>query len=111
MINNKAIVDLVQKILKGQSVIGDDIKEIKSDVKTLKSDVILLRSDVDNLNDEVIDLKNGVKVVKKTVDDTNERIDLIGKQLANLDEDAPSGEDFTNLENRVTKLEQNIVFA
>ena len=97
MINQNALVDLIQKILKGQNKIGDDIKEIKSDIT-------IIRSDIGNLNDEVIDLK-------KKVDNHTERINLIGKQLANLDEDAPSGEDFRTLEKRVTKIEQRVVFA
>ena len=31
---------------------------------------------------------------------------MTGNKLANLDDAAPSGEDFTNLEKRVTKIEQ-----
>ncbi len=97
MFNQNALVDLIQKILKGQNIIGNNIEKIKSDI-------VLIRSDIGNLNDEVIDLKS-------KVDNHTERINLIGKQLANLDDDAPSGEDFNKLEKRVTKIEQTAVFA
>lgn len=97
MINENALTDLIHKVLKNLGVIQKDVKEIKSDV-------VLIRSDIGNLNDEIIDLK-------KKVDNHSYRIDLIGKQLSNLDDDAPSGEDFSNLEKRVTKLEQKVVFA
>lgn len=97
MINENALTDLIQKILKGQNKIGEDIK--------------LIRSDIGNLNDEVAEIKKELKSVNKRIDETNDRIDLIGKQLANLDEDAPSGEDFRTLEKRVTKTEQRVFFA
>lgn len=90
MINDKAVADLIQKILKGQNQIGADIK--------------LIRSDIGNVNDEVIDLKS-------KVDNHTKRIDTIGKQLANLDDDSPTIEDFNNLTHRVTKIEQNMIFA
>ena len=38
----------------------------------------------------------------------NRRIDLLGSDLANLDEDAPTSEEFNKLEKRVTKLEKKI---
>lgn len=36
------------------------------------------------------------------------RIDNLGRQLAVLDDDAPSGEEFVDLKRRVTKIEQSI---
>lgn len=97
MINENALTDLIHKVLKTLGI-------IQKDVESIKSDVVLIRSDIGNLNDEVIDLK-------KKIDNNTYRINLIGNQLANLDEDAPSGEDFSNLEKRVTKIEQRVVFA
>jgi tetrahydromethanopterin S-methyltransferase subunit G len=38
----------------------------------------------------------------------NKRIDRLGKQLAYLDDDAPTGEEFKELNDRVTKIEQKI---
>jgi DNA repair exonuclease SbcCD ATPase subunit len=63
------------------------------------------------LDKEVVGLKDEMK---KGFKDINERLDMLGKQLNVLDEDAPTGEDFRNLEQRVTNLEiqnQNFVMA
>jgi len=52
----------------------------------------------------------GLKEVNDKIDkvETNltTRIDYLGKQLNSLDDDAPVGEEFTNLVKRVDKLEK-----
>lgn len=39
------------------------------------------------------------------------RIDMIGKQMAFLDDDAPSGEEFEELKRRVTVVEHKVALA
>ena len=43
--------------------------------------------------------------VNKRIDETNKRIDSLGFQLAELDSDAPTGEDFEKLEKWEEKVE------
>jgi hypothetical protein len=50
-------------------------------------------------------LKEDIRRVEKKVEENGSRIDMLGKQLAVLDDDAPSGEEFKALEKRVKKLE------
>lgn len=47
----------------------------------------------------------GFKNVDMRFDETNKRIDKLGMQLASLEDDAPTIEEFDDLEKRVTKLE------
>lgn len=54
----------------------------------------------------------GFKDVNKRIDKTDEkltkRIDKIGLQLAELSDDAPTVEEFDNLEKRVSKVEHQV---
>ncbi|MEK7061421.1 MAG: hypothetical protein AAB954_02050 [Patescibacteria group bacterium] len=54
-------------------------------------------------------IRQDIKQLEKKVDDgfqkTTVRIDKLGVQLAELSDDAPTIEEFDNLEKRVTKLE------
>ncbi len=87
----KAVVES-QNALKNELLV--QIKKIDTKVDAVATDVKVLRSEV----------ANGFK-------DTNHRIDLLGKELFELNEDAPVGEDFTNLVKRVDKLEKFKTFA
>ncbi len=63
--------------------------------------------------DKIVNLEKNIREdiarLDKKVDGIEERltnrIDMLGKQLAILDDDAPSGKEFKALEKRVTKLE------
>lgn len=44
--------------------------------------------------------------LSKKIDLTNKRIDKLGKSLAYLEDDAPTREEFDDLENRVDGLEE-----
>ena len=72
---------MLQAILDGQNAIKE---ELKSDIKRLEEKV--------DKNTEAIE-KNG------------KRIDKIGLQLAELADDAPTVDEFENLEKRVSTLE------
>ena len=52
---------------------------------------------------------NGFKGVNKRFDATDKRIDILGLQLARLEDDAPTIEEFDNLEKRVSKLETQVI--
>lgn len=68
------------------------------DTKILQSILdgqVLIRKDIKEVKEEA----------KKTEERLTGRIDKLGMQLANLEDDAPTVEEFDNLEGRVTKLE------
>ena len=52
-------------------------------------------------------IKEDIKEVKIEVKKNGQRIDKIGLQLANLEDDAPTIGEFDNLEKRVSKLEKH----
>ena len=72
---------LLQAILSGQTRIREDIKRVEDKF------------------DKKIDI-----IEKKLT----KRLDKIGGQLAYLEDDAPTREEHNQLEERVTKLEQNL---
>jgi len=49
--------------------------------------------------------------IDKVEKNLTNRIDNLGRHIAEVDDDAPSGEDFADLEKRVTKLEHQIAAA
>lgn len=67
--------------------------------KKLSGRIDSVHKEVQNLRSET---KNGFKEV-------NDRIDKIGRSVANLEDDAPTIEEFDKLEIRVTNLEQNAI--
>ena len=94
------VMDDVQKlfriIVNGQSALKGELliklsgveKKVEEHIKKLRSEVVELRKET----------KDGfVKV--------NKRLDLQGKQLAFLEDDAPTKEEFDELEQRVSNLE------
>lgn len=62
---------------------------------------------IDNLDQKLTgridNLEGKIDNVEKNL---TERIDRIGKQLAYLEDDTPTREEFNNLENKVTKVDQ-----
>lgn len=62
----------------------------------------LIRKDVANLDKKLSDRIGGVE--KRLT----ERMDKLGLQLANLEDDAPTVEEFDKLNKRVSKVEQKI---
>lgn len=86
---------MVRAVINGQSAMKAELISKIEDVEKR------LSRKIDEHRDET---KQGFK-------DINNRADLLGKQLNTLDEDAPVGEDFTNLVKRVDKLEKFKTFA
>lgn len=81
---------LFRALVNSQSIMKSELlAEIKKVDQKLGKDVVGLRQEM-----------------QEGFSDLGERVDMLGKQLNTLDEDAPSGDDFNKLEKRVEKLEK-----
>ena len=100
--NNETMQDDVKEIAKMQRAMINGISAMKGE---LLGEITGLRKD----------MEKGFGEVNEKIDKVNTnltaRINYLGKQLNALDEDAPTGEDFKNLEKRVGKLEKYQNFA
>ena len=76
---------LLQAILDGQASIREEIVGVK------------------------VSLQKDIKGVRGEVKENTKRLNTIGKQLAYLEDDAPTIEEFEKLKKRVGKLEKSIV--
>lgn len=89
----------------------DDINEIKkmqraiiNGQSSMKAELLAEIKKVDHkLDKEVVGLR---QEMQKGFNDLTWRVDMIGKQLNTLDDDAPVGEEFNKLVKRVDKLEK-----
>ena len=79
---------MLQAILNGQAAIKE---ELKGEIRKVR-----------------VDLTEMIKEVSNKVDENTDRLDKLGLQIANLEDDAPTIEEFDKLEKRVTKLEQQV---
>lgn len=79
-------------------------KALVSSQSTMKSELL---ARINKLDVRVDKLENKMD---KGFEDIKWRLDTLGKQLNELDEDAPTNQEFRKLENRVEKIE-NQVFA
>lgn len=65
--------------------------------------------------DGQVSIREDIKRLESKVDqgfkNVNERIDNVGLSVANLEDDAPTVEEFDHLEKRVGKLEQQFALA
>lgn len=82
---------MLQAIINGQRSLKEELLEKITNVETK------LESELTSLKKE---MRQGFKEV-------NERLDKQGKQLAYLEEDAPTRDEFDKLTKRVEKLEHN----
>lgn len=84
---------MLQAIINGQSSLKQELvtKIDKLDVK--------LSNKIDNVEDQL----------NKVEKNLTNRIDALGKQMAYLEDDTPTREEFDKLENRVDKIEQKVV--
>jgi len=53
----------------------------------------------------------GFKSVDLRFDKTDKRIDKLGLQLANLEDDAPTTEEFEGLEKKVVKIQKRLALS
>ena len=70
------------------------------------SDTKLIQAVLDKVTKLDVKVDKGFKGLKGEIVNNRNRIDKIGLQLAELSDDAPTVEDFDNLEKRVGKLEK-----
>ena len=85
---------MLQAVINGQSALKEEllkkIDEVNSRVEGVDSKVIELQKE----------MRDGFKKF-------NDRLDKIGTSLAYLEDDAPTQDEFDNLEHRVEKLENS----
>ena len=75
------------------------------------SDTKLIQAVLDKVTklDDKVD--KGFKEVKKEIHINRKRVDKLGFDLAELSDDAPTVEEFDNLEKRVEKVEKQVASA
>lgn len=61
--------------------------------------------------DGQISIREDIKQVEKKVEENGQRIDKLGLQIAHLEDDAPTIEEFDHLEKRVENLEKHFITA
>lgn len=89
----------------------EDIKELKTMVRaiingqsSMKAELLTkIESSEKKIDTRISSLE---KETRKGFKEVNNRIDLLGKELFNLSEDAPTGDEFRDLEKRVDRLEK-----
>ncbi len=90
---------MLQTIINGQSAMKSELLgEIQKVDKKLSSEIGSLRTDVGSLRKET----------KEGFERLTMRVDKIGLQVARLEDDASTREEYDNLEKRVGILEQKI---
>lgn len=87
---------MFRTIVNGQSAMKS---ELLGEIKKLDKKIDGVHKEVQDLR---VETKEGFKKV-------NERIDKIGFSVANLEDDAPTAEEFDELKVRVTNLEQRAI--
>ena len=79
-----------------------------SDTKMLHAIINGQRALEEMLMGEIGKVRSDVKRVEVKVDKNGKRIDKVGLQIAYLEDDAPTREEFDDLEKRVKKVEKSI---
>lgn len=79
-----------------------------SDTKMLQAIINGQKALEERLMSEIGKVRSDVKRVEVKVDKNGKRIDKVGLQLAYLEDDAPTREEFDDLEKRVKKVEKSI---
>ena len=89
---------MLQTIINGQSTLKQE----------LLSEIGKVDKKVDRLGEKVEGLDGKMDGVENRL---TERLDKIGKQLAYLEDDTPTREEYDDLEKKVTKIGQRIISA
>lgn len=79
-----------------------------SDTKMLQAIISGQKALEERLMSEIGKVRSDVKRVEVKVDKNGKRIDKLGLQIAYLEDDAPTREEFDDLEKRVKKVEKSI---
>lgn len=80
-----------------------------SDTKMLQAIINGQKALEERLMGEIGKVRSDVKRVEVKVDKNGKRIDKLGLQLAYLEDDAPTREEFDDLDKRVKKIENKLV--
>lgn len=67
----------------------------------------LLQAILDKVSSVDKKVDKGFKIMNKRMDKTDKRIDKLGLQIARIEDDAPTIEEFDDLEKRVSTIEQH----
>lgn len=106
------IKDLLQALVKGQDSLKQSQDALSERQDAMKQVLDGLSAGQDSLKIGQDSLKEEIAVlrqeVRKGFRETNERLDKQGKQLAYLDDDAPTREEHEGLVERVEKLEKSL---
>ncbi|QQG41660.1 MAG: hypothetical protein HYV90_05930 [Candidatus Woesebacteria bacterium] len=73
------------------------------------SDAKMLQLLLDGQTSIKKELREGFKSVGLRFDEVDKRIDKLGLQIARLEDDAPTVEEFEDLEKKVVKIQKNLV--
>ena len=91
---------------------ADEIKEIMKMLRAVVNGQSALKEEllgqINKLREET---KGEFKKVRDEIRSNRERIDRLGSQLAYLEDDAPTREEFDSLEKRVEKVEEKVASA
>jgi hypothetical protein len=89
---------MLQAIINGQSAMKSELLgEIQKLEKKVDTEIGELKKDIGSLRNET----------KEGFEKLTERVDNIGLQVARLEDDAPTREEFDDVDSRLKKLEQN----
>ena len=89
---------MLQAIINGQSAMKSELLgEIQKVEKKLSSEIGDLKTDLGSLRKET----------KERFEKLTERVDKIGLQIARLEDDTPTRDEFDDANSRLKKLEQN----
>ena len=86
------IMKMLRAVINGQSVLKQEL--LAADKKTREE-----------LIKEIMKNRKRINEVEKSL---TVRLNMQGKQLAELDDDSPTGQEFRKLEKRVTKVERRL---
>jgi hypothetical protein len=90
--------EMLRAIINGQSAMKSELLgEIQKVEKKLSTEIGNLKTDLGSLRRET---KEGFEKLTR-------RIDKIGLQVARLEDDTPTRDEFDNVDSRLKKLEQN----
>ena len=74
----------------------------------MASDTKMLQSILDKISSVDKKVDKGFTGVNGHIDEINKRLDKLGLQLANLEDDAPTIEEFEKLEQKVVKIQNKL---
>lgn len=74
----------------------------------MASDTKMLQSILDKISSVDKKVDRGFTGVNGRIDETNKRLDKLGLQLVNLEDDAPTIEEFEKLEQKVVKIQNKL---